>query len=82
MRILQIKVKPHARTSDLSELEDGSFLANVRALPIDGKANAELIGLIAKHFQVAKSAVSVKSGASGRLKLVTLADTTPKDRST
>jgi len=37
---------------------------------VDGKANEELITLVAKHFQCRKSDVSIKSGSSGRLKLV------------
>jgi len=39
-------------------------------LPIDSKANKELIGLIAKQLDCRKSAVAIKSGASGRMKLV------------
>ena len=72
MRILQVKVKPKARVSAFTAQEDGTWLAQVKAMPVDGKANAELIGLIAAHFAVAKSKVDVKSGASGRLKLITL----------
>jgi hypothetical protein len=34
------------------------------------KSQSGLIALVAKHFGCAKSAVSIKSGASGRLKLV------------
>jgi uncharacterized protein YggU (UPF0235/DUF167 family) len=37
---------------------------------VDGKANAELVALIAEHFGVRKAAVVIKSGASGRMKLV------------
>ena len=44
--------------------------ARVRSAPIDGKANEELIALVAEHFQCPKSAVSIKSGAAGRIKVV------------
>ena len=37
---------------------------------MDGKANAELVGLVAGHFDLPKSRVSAKSGASGPMKLV------------
>jgi len=37
---------------------------------VDGKANEELIALVAKHFGCRKAAVSIRSGASGRMKLV------------
>lgn len=68
--VLRVKVKPHARVSTLEQEESGSWLAKVKAAPIDGKANEELIALIAKHFRCRKSAVSIKRGASGRMKLV------------
>jgi uncharacterized protein len=73
--ILQVKVKPNARTSMLEQVADGTWLAHVAAAPIDGKANEELIALVARHFQCRKSSVSVKSGASGRLKLVRIEGT-------
>ena len=72
MRILQVKVKPKARVSAFTAQLDGTWLAEVKALPVDGKANAELIRLIAEHFAIAKSKIAVKSGASGRLKLITV----------
>jgi uncharacterized protein len=74
MRTLQVKVKPNARASVLAEQADGSYLASVKALPVDGKANAELITLIATHFGVRKAAIKVKSGAAGRLKLITVGE--------
>jgi uncharacterized protein (TIGR00251 family) len=67
---LQVKVKPNARASSLVQAADGSWLAQLKAPPVDGKANEELIGLIARHFGCAKSAVAIRSGASGRIKRV------------
>lgn len=74
MKTIQVKVKPKARVSALEELSDGSWLARVKAPPVDGKANIELVTLIARHFGVSKAQVSIKSGASGRLKLVRIED--------
>jgi uncharacterized protein (TIGR00251 family) len=70
MRTIQIKVKPNARESLLEAQADGTWLARVKAPPVDGKANAAVIELIAEHFGVRKAQVTIKSGASGRLKLV------------
>ena len=72
MHVVQVKVRPNARTSSFEEQEDGTFVANIKAAPVDGKANAELIALVARHFGVRKSAVGIKAGAGGRLKLVTV----------
>ena len=68
--VIQVKVKPNARVSALAQGEGGTWIARVKAAPIDGKANEELIALVAGHFGCRKSAVSIKSGASGRMKLV------------
>ena len=68
--VLRIKVKPNARTSELVQETDGSWTARVKSPPVDGKANKELIALVADRFRCPKSAVSIKSGASGRQKLV------------
>jgi uncharacterized protein (TIGR00251 family) len=72
MRILQVKVKLNARSSLLAEQDDGVWLAQIKAPPVDGKANKELIGLVAEHFGVSKSKVSIKSGATSRLKRVSV----------
>ena len=68
--ILQVKVKPNARASTLEQAPDGGWLARLKSPPVDGKANGELIALVARHFGCRKSAVSIKSGASGRMKLI------------
>lgn len=70
MKTLQVKVKPNARVSGLEQLDDGTWLARIKSPPVDGKANAELVALIAQRFGVLKAQVSIRSGASGRMKLV------------
>ena len=70
MLTLQIKVKPNSNASALEQGDDGIWLARLKSPPIDGKANDELVALVARRFGCPKSAVSIKSGASGRLKLV------------
>jgi len=67
---LQIRVKPRARASSLVPGPDGTWTAQLKSAPIDGKANEELIALIARYFRCGKAAVTIKSGASGRRKLV------------
>ena len=68
--LIEVRVKPRSRVSALERESTGTWVARVRSPPVDGKANAELVGLVARHFGCAKSAVSIKSGASGKLKLV------------
>jgi uncharacterized protein len=78
--VITIKVKPGSRVSLLAQAEDGTWLAQLKAPPVDGKANAELLALVADHFRCRKSAVSIKSGASGRTKRVRIEGELPVRR--
>lgn len=69
-RFLEVKVKPNARASSLRMGDAGVWFAELRSAPTDGKANAELIALVAKHLHVPRSSVVIKRGASSRLKLL------------
>jgi uncharacterized protein YggU (UPF0235/DUF167 family) len=68
--ILQVKVRPHARASVLEAAGDGTWTAQLRSPPVDGRANDELVALVARHFGCGKSAVTIRGGASGRVKWV------------
>jgi uncharacterized protein len=70
MVVLQVKVKPRAKVSSFEQSPDGTWVARLKAPPVDGKANEELIALVAEHFNCRKAGVTIKSGASGRMKLV------------
>ena len=71
---LRLKVQPKARREAVTGLApdpDGAALKlSVAAPPEDGKANAAVIALLSKRLGVAKSAVSVVSGATDRRKML------------
>ena len=71
---LQVKVKPNARASRLEQLPDGSWHAQLRAPPVDGSANKELIALVAGHFGVPRASVTIKAGGAGRSKWIDIAE--------
>lgn len=73
-KVIQVKVKPNSRVSLLEQKEDGTWLAQIKSPPVDGKANEELLALIAKHFKRRKSDVSIKSGSSTRTKLIQISE--------
>ncbi|MGA7964551.1 MAG: DUF167 domain-containing protein [Gammaproteobacteria bacterium] len=75
MKTIRVKACPNARVSALEGPDaDGLWLARLKSAPVEGKANAELVKLLAKHFGCSKRAVTIKSGASGRLKRVLIDD--------
>lgn len=74
LKILQVKVKPNARASLLVAQDDGTWLAQVAAPPVEGQANEALVALVARHFGVRRTQVRIRSGTSGRIKLVQIDD--------
>lgn len=76
MTSLRIKVKPNARESRLEPpIEGDLWSARLRSPPVDGKANDELIRLVADYFDCARKHVSIRSGAGARIKLIRIDDT-------
>ena len=75
--VITVRAKPRSSISALEPESTGTWVARLRSSPVDGKANAELIAVVAKHFGCARSCVSVISGATARLKLVRIAGTPP-----
>ncbi len=68
---IQVKAKPGAKVSALEEPgPDGVWRAQLKSPLVDGRANAELIALVAERFGVRKADVEIRSGAGARLKLV------------
>jgi len=65
---IEIAVKPRAKTDGAAGLHGGRLRVALKAPPVDGKANLHLIGWIAGEFGVAKQAVQLLRGETGRLK--------------
>ncbi len=66
----QVKVKPNSKNQKIEEAADGSLIINLKSPPVEGKANEELIQILAKKFEVPKSRISIKFGLSSRNKVV------------
>lgn len=66
----RVKVKPNSKEQKIEEQSDGSLTVKLKSPPIDGKANEELIKLLAENFNVSKSRIRIKSGLSSRQKLI------------
>ena len=67
---LQVQVKPNSKQQQIEAAADGSLIVRLKSLPLEGKANQELIALLAKRFKVPKSCVSIKTGWKSRQKLI------------
>ncbi|MBE9169357.1 DUF167 domain-containing protein [Pleurocapsales cyanobacterium LEGE 06147] len=71
---IQVKVKPNSQQQKIEEGANGSWTVRLKSPPVDGKANQELIEMLAKKFRVAKSQIVIKSGLSSRNKLVEIGE--------
>jgi uncharacterized protein YggU (UPF0235/DUF167 family) len=64
-----VRVRPGSRKGPLVEVgTDGDLTVYVQERAVDGKANAAVISLLAKHFGVSRSAVNLVSGPASRIK--------------
>ena len=70
MRI-SVRVKPGTKgATRLEQQSYGSYIAFLHARAHDGEANQALIELVAKEFHVAKTSISIVSGAKTRQKVL------------
>jgi hypothetical protein len=61
--LLRVKAKPHARTPGLLGVRAGELVVAVRAPAEKGKANAEIVKVLATALGLSRAEVVLKSGA-------------------
>ena len=69
---VELRVQPRARRSALAG-SHAALRAAVAAPPVDGKANAALIALLADSWRLPKSAFAIARGTTARTKKVSIA---------
>ena len=67
---LSVQVLPNAKNTEVVGLLDGALKIRLKAQPIEGQANEELIRFIATQIKVPKKQISVVRGITSRLKIV------------
>ncbi len=68
--LLKVHLHPGAKINEVSGLLDMRLRIRVKSPPVDGKANKELMTMLARDFGTKKAQVRIGSGALGRDKLV------------
>ena len=70
---IAVKVTPRAKQNQVVKiLEDNSVKIKLRAAPVDGKANIELIKYLAKVLNIRKSNLEILVGETSRNKLISV----------
>ena len=65
-----IRVIPRARKNEVTVDADGTVRVHTTAAPSDGAANAAVIKMLAKHFDVPKSSIEIIRGQTSRDKVI------------
>lgn len=74
---ITVWVKPGSRKGPLivaDEEVEHRYTVFVRERSVDGKANAALVDMLAEHFGVPKTRVSIRHGFTSRLKHIRIED--------
>lgn len=66
----KVRVVPRASRSEIVGEHDGALRVRVAAPPVDGAANDELVGVLAKAFGVPPSAIAISAGQTSKVKTV------------
>lgn len=70
--ILNVKAAPRSSKAGLDGLLGDAVKVRVRCAPVDGKANKELVEVLADAFDLPKSSVVFKSGETSKTKRLLL----------
>ena len=73
---LDIAVKPRSSREGVGPVQGDRLCVAVNAAPVDGKANEAVVRVLAGTFKVARSAVTIVRGETGRKKTVRIAGIT------
>lgn len=70
--VLTVRLLPRAHRDEICGVVDGMLRLRVTAPPVDGKANARCISLLAKALGIPASAIQIIRGESSQVKVIHL----------
>lgn len=73
--LFDIYVQPGAKKTEVTGKHDGRLKIRLKAAPIEGKANQELINFFANFFKLRKQDISITQGEKSRYKTVLISAT-------
>ncbi len=76
---LNVRIQPGAARTEIVGEHGGALKIRVAAPPVDGAANDALVRFLAEQLGVRRAAITIRSGASGRAKVLRVAGITPRE---
>ena len=70
--VLNVRAQPRSSKAGLDGIVGDAVKVRIRCAPVDGKANKELIEMLADAFGLPKSCVAFKSGETSKQKRILL----------
>jgi len=71
--IINVKVKPNSKTNKI-ELKNNRYIVRLTEKAKKGKANRQLVAILADYFNVAKSKINIKKGLTKKNKVIEITD--------
>ena len=68
MTTLRLKIKPGSKLNALHKDAHGNWLVKIKAPPVDGKANNEVIRFLSEILEVPKSSITLSGGFTSSYK--------------
>lgn len=72
--LIKVTVSPGAKKNSITMIAPDHYRVRVKAPPVKGRANQELIRLLAEHFGIAPSSIIIKRGKHSRNKLIEITE--------
>ena len=69
---ITVKVKANSKVEKVEKIGTGSFVLWVKASAKEGKANAAMIGVLSRYFNVPKSSIAILQGHARREKVISV----------
>jgi len=67
--LIKVKVFPAAKEADVVEKDENSYEVYVRAKPVRGQANREIVEALAAHFKIPMEKIHLVRGFKQRNKI-------------
>ena len=77
--VLNVRAQPRSSRPGVDVAEGDVLKVRVKSAPVDGKANKEVVEVLADAFSLPKSRVVFKSGETSKTKRILLAGVTAAD---
>ncbi|MFZ2189313.1 MAG: DUF167 domain-containing protein [Candidatus Magasanikiibacteriota bacterium] len=71
MKKITVKITPRSSKNEIGEtMSDGTIKIKLKAPPVDGEANKELIKFLSAEWKIPKSKIKIVKGQTSRNKII------------